>query len=318
MQRINFKNAVLYKDMMVRAKRSNMSILMFILNLLLSIVAVIIVLSLNLSLSSFQSPSGAILPWFFISVIIFESAMICLVVPPASAGSISGEREHQTLDVLLTTNMTPLEIILGKYFSCLIYIGLLLLSTLPMVSIVFIYGSISFIQILALYGTLAIVAMYLASFGIYFSTICKKSSTATILSYLAIWVLIFGTISITAIGSVIVMIRNDAMNYEIYTLHTARAWSRDPFFFLLYLNPAATVVDVVGRLIGFDFGSDVFGGMDYILYNLGDNIQKTNFFIKFWTPISIILQLAVTFSVLTAAARILDPTTHKKAKSSGR
>ncbi len=301
MQRINFKNAVLYKDMVVRAKRSNMSVLIFVINLLLSIAAVITLIVINTSLAGFSSVSPYVLPWFFIIIVFCESALVCLVIPPASSTAISSEREHQTLDVLITTNMRPLEIILGKYLSCLIYVVFVLLSTLPMLSIVFIYGSIGFLQLLAVLGSIIAISMFLASIGIYFSSVCQKSSTATILSFLVFGVLIFGSIVIVLLVALFVDIINSANN-----LYGSNALSYDPAFFLLYLNPATTVFDALGRTIGYNIDNTGVSGMDYIGENV-TNYNASNFFLAFWTPISIVVQLGVSVLFLLGAARNLDP-----------
>ena len=48
-----------------------------------------------------------------------EFAMILLIIPAITAGSIAGERERQTLDMLLATKMKPYSIVLGKLESSL-------------------------------------------------------------------------------------------------------------------------------------------------------------------------------------------------------
>ncbi len=309
MQKINLKNAVLYKDMVIRAKRSNMSVLIFVVNLILAIAAAVLLIVINGSLATFSTISPATLPWFFIIVVIFESALVCIVIPPSASTAISGERERQTLDVLITTNMTPLEIVLGKYFSCLVYIGLVLLSTLPILSIVFIYGSMSLFQVLAVFGSILVIAMYLAAIGIFFSTVCKKSGASTVLSFLVFGALIFGTIIIVATVALIVEIIN--LSGNIYGSTGSLVY--DPAFFLLYLNPAATVLDVLGRTVGFSIDSTDLGGMNKI----GESLTQMNanhFLLNFWTPISILIQLGLSWLLLLGSAKKLDPSKQKNKK----
>ena len=49
---------------------------------------------------------------------------ICILIPGLAGGSIAGERERKTLDLLLTTHLSPWKIILGKLESslCLIFL----------------------------------------------------------------------------------------------------------------------------------------------------------------------------------------------------
>ncbi len=56
----------------------------------------------------FMMPAYA--PWYISYVIVFNM----LVGPVFSAGSITSERERQTLDLLLTTTITPWQILWGK------------------------------------------------------------------------------------------------------------------------------------------------------------------------------------------------------------
>lgn len=47
-------------------------------------------------------------------MIMLQFGMLVLVAPAMTAGSISGERERQTLDLLLVTNTGPVKLVLGK------------------------------------------------------------------------------------------------------------------------------------------------------------------------------------------------------------
>ena len=53
----------------------------------------------------------------YIGLTILELALVLLITPSLTAGSISGERERQTLDLLLITKVSPFSIILGKFLS---------------------------------------------------------------------------------------------------------------------------------------------------------------------------------------------------------
>ena len=59
---------------------------------------------------------------------------ICILIPGLAGGSIAGERERKTLDLLLTTHLSPWKIILGKLESSLCLIFLISFSTLPVIS----------------------------------------------------------------------------------------------------------------------------------------------------------------------------------------
>jgi ABC-type transport system involved in multi-copper enzyme maturation permease subunit len=60
-------------------------------------------------------------PWYVAYVLLFNM----LVGPVFSAGAVSGERERQTLDLLLTTILSPWQILSGKLLSSLRISGVL-------------------------------------------------------------------------------------------------------------------------------------------------------------------------------------------------
>ena len=53
----------------------------------------------------------------FITLTVVQVLMISFIVPIITSGAISQEREKQTLDILLSTSLRPIEIIIGKLCS---------------------------------------------------------------------------------------------------------------------------------------------------------------------------------------------------------
>ena len=83
----------------------------------------------------------------FLSLYVFaasvEFVMLLFLVPAMTAGSISGERERRTLNLLLTTQMTAGDVVIGKLAANLSTILLLIVSSFPILALVFIYGGIT-------------------------------------------------------------------------------------------------------------------------------------------------------------------------------
>ncbi len=87
--------------------------------------------------------------------------MLIFIMPALTAGSISGERERQTLDILLTTTMKPSEIIWGKLLSSFSTMFLMVVSSFPLLAVSFVYGGIMIHDVLLLllvYLTVALLA----------------------------------------------------------------------------------------------------------------------------------------------------------------
>ncbi len=131
-----------------------------------------------------------------------QMGLVMLVVPAVAAGSISGERERQTLDLLLVTKMSPLSIVMGKLMASLMYILLLILATLPIFGLTFYFGSVSLVQVLEMFLFVLVNACMVGAISIFFSCVFKKTITSIVLMYLVIGVLCFGTL--LALGFLVV------------------------------------------------------------------------------------------------------------------
>src|SRR5512145_2826562 len=67
-------------------------------------------------------------------IVAIEMVLVAFIAPAFTAGAISGEREHQTLDLLRTTLLSPYLLVLGKLLSSMLYVVLLLLAVIPLQS----------------------------------------------------------------------------------------------------------------------------------------------------------------------------------------
>lgn len=116
-----------------------------------------------------------------------------LVGPAQSANAISKEREHQTLDLLLTTLLTPREIIFGKWRlnlrSSFHLMVLLLLPLLPVLGLI-IFGRSASQSIGSLLATglcglivVGVTLMTLNTLGTFCSLVCKSSTQALSVTY---------------------------------------------------------------------------------------------------------------------------------------
>lgn len=115
-----------------------------------------------------------------------QFGLIVLIAPAMTAGAISGERERQTLDLLLVTNTGSVRIVLGKLFESFGFLALLIICSTPMLSLVLITGGATLIQVLTGVAFLLITALAASSVGLLCSSLIKRTVTATVVSYLCI------------------------------------------------------------------------------------------------------------------------------------
>ena len=132
--------------------------------------------------------------WYVGYVILFN----LMVGPVFSAGSVTSERERETLDLLLTTLITPLQILVGKLISGLRVSSVLTMFLLwPLVLACVMVGDLRshFLTMLAYVAIVLMTCLTTANIALFTSVISKKSSFALIFSYVAI-----GTLFIAPLG----------------------------------------------------------------------------------------------------------------------
>jgi hypothetical protein len=109
-----------------------------------------------------------------------------------TAGTISGEREKLTYEMLLATPLRPASILWGKLISALSYVLLLIFAAIPMASLVFIFGGVAPRDMLKALVILGVVSVTLGVIGIFMSTWLGRTGRATVLSYLVVLALLVG------------------------------------------------------------------------------------------------------------------------------
>lgn len=125
-------------------------------------------------------------------IITFQFALLYLVVPAITATSISSERERQTLDLMLVTKTPVRKIIIGKIVVSLAHTMLLLVASMPVIGVVFFFGGIGFWDIAKLLLFYAVTSFFVASCGVFFSTIFKRNIVAIIVTYIFLGLITFG------------------------------------------------------------------------------------------------------------------------------
>lgn len=135
-------------------------------------------------------------PWYICYVLLFN----ILVGPVFSAGSVTGERERQTLDLLLTTTITPWQILKGKLLSGLrvssVLSSFLMWPVLLALIMVSDYWT-NLPTLLAYIVIFALTCLTTAMLALFCSTIFHKSSTSLIAAYVSILALFVVPIAVS-------------------------------------------------------------------------------------------------------------------------
>jgi ABC-type transport system involved in multi-copper enzyme maturation permease subunit len=179
---------------------------------------------------SYGNPQSAMIGQaLFVSLVFLEMAFISFVTPALTAGTISGEIERRTYDMLFATPLRPAAILWGKAVTALSYVLLLIVASIPLSSVIFLFGGVAVRDMIQAVGLFAVVAVTYSIVGVFFSALTRRTAQATVLSYAVVLLMVFGTIFAWAAVQ--------AINQTTGPNQASLA--------LLYLNPFSALVSAV-------------------------------------------------------------------------
>ncbi|MCA9925446.1 MAG: ABC transporter permease [Anaerolineales bacterium] len=128
----------------------------------------------------------------FSTVVGIQTFLVLFIGPSFTAGAISGEKERQTYDLLRTTLLSAPAFVTGKLLSALSYVLLLIFTAVPIQSIAFLLGGVSFLELLLSQIVLVVAAVAVAIFGLFCSTVMKSTLGASVTTFAGILVVTAG------------------------------------------------------------------------------------------------------------------------------
>lgn len=178
---------VLMKEMRVRMRGMRAPILLFVATALTIIIGLIIIMP---QWDNF-SYSGNDARWsmvqigksLFSGLTVLECILCGLIAPALTAGAVSIEREQQTLDLLLLTRLSNMNILLGKLLSALSFVGMILLCALPVASISFLLGGVDPGQLVWSAALIFTTACFFSTIALHCSVRYPRTSTAVAVAY---------------------------------------------------------------------------------------------------------------------------------------
>jgi ABC-type transport system involved in multi-copper enzyme maturation permease subunit len=123
--------------------------------------------------------------------------LVALLAPTFAAGSITGEKERKTYELLLASPLRPGAILIGKLVSSLGYLVILILSSLPLIILCYLLGGLLLSEIARAYLVLVLSAGTFGLLSIACSSVFQRTSSALVVSYLVILPLAVVCIALT-------------------------------------------------------------------------------------------------------------------------
>ncbi len=218
-------------------------------------------------------------------VAMLEFVMILLIMPALSSGSISGEREKKTFDIMRMTRMTSADIVIGKLMAAVGSIIVLVISSAPIIALVFIYGGVRLVDIALLFVSYIIAAGFIGAIGIFVSALCTRTVISTACTYMAVLFITLGGAAIYMIKSII---------YSSASTYTAGAIEK----IAAAINPLAAFSIMLSRLTG---DKEL---LEYVLRLIGMEGESVSY--NMLIGVGLCIQLIIAVILLMGAARLVD------------
>jgi len=133
-----------------------------------------------------------------------QVALILLIIPALATGALAQERERQTLQPLLLSPLSPLQIVWGKAGGVLSLVGLLLVATVPLTSLCFLLGGVDGGMLIGSYAVVFGLAAFTTGFGLYCSARWHSATRAMLMCYLLLPVAAILVVGLSPFGIVVV------------------------------------------------------------------------------------------------------------------
>lgn len=250
----------------------------------------------------------------YVLMVLFQFFLLLLVSPALTAGSISGERERQTLELLLVTNTGSLRIVLGKLLETLGLVLLLIIATLPSLCLCLLTGAMSLPHVLLGLAYLGVTAFACLSVGMFCSTLFRRTVAATVVSYLVVFAI--------GLGTLLPLLRDMASMRKAYDMlyissmpAPSAAPSVDGMTLVSFeLNPALGLLSLLAWQTG--LLRSTIGNYSYQLYELYDYLDFRAMALRcmaFMGACGLALNLASACLVRPRKMRVKARKTEKKA-----
>lgn len=277
------KNPVYQREIGTDSKVGRLFLIIVAFNGILALVTFVMFYSTFSGISNMGSLDYSSLTELYTIMAYIELGMVMLIIPATTAGAITGERERKTLDVMLVGSRHARTIVFGKFLSNIRIILVVMISSIPVLALIFVYGGMRFTNLFRLLFVIMVASMYVGSIGIFCSSICRRTTSAVVMSYGML-------VAVTLITI--------AMTYLAVKINIAGNGMND--YFMLFLNPFAPLVYTISEQL-----DRIDGFTEMVFYGIQQ--QNLNNAAGRWIINSEIVQLMVSVILLNVSALIVNP-----------
>jgi ABC-type transport system involved in multi-copper enzyme maturation permease subunit len=178
-----FENPVLQRELLVNLRMTRAFVLLLVyLGLLGGVVFLAWPQERQLDLTTNPEAARRLVNLVFLGQYLLASMM----APSFAAGTITGEKERKSYEMLLASPLRPGAIVLGKLLASLCHLLLLIFASLPIVMLCLPLGGVSLYEALAAYLGLILSVITFGMISLAASSYFRRTSASLVVAYLVI------------------------------------------------------------------------------------------------------------------------------------
>jgi ABC-2 type transport system permease protein len=165
---------------------------------------------------------------------LFMLALALFIVPALTSQSLNGDRERGRLAVLQVTDLSATAIVAGKLLAAWGTATVFVLVSAPLTVWAMTQGGITVLQVIVVTLVMLLLLGIICAVGLGLSALLARSTTSSVLTYVAVFALAVGTLILTALVSAV--ISSSGGQHHSYPWYLA---APNPFVILADSAPAA-------------------------------------------------------------------------------
>ena len=282
-----FHNPIIEKERRSRIRSHELLAVIVGVNIILAAVAVFVLMTVAGRFNLVYQRDYSSMLQIYLAVSLTSCGLMVIVLPAYAGMSVVLEQERGSMESFIAAGVTPAQIVVGKAAGCLNIMLIMIVSTLPVFSLTFVYGGVSLRDLFVSLLCLCLCGMVVTCTSIFASSLCRRSNMAILTAYGLNVLLIGGSFAIHYLPGIV---GNSA--------YQALPGQQVAFYhYSLLVNPLVTIYGVLNAQAG--SRSAVFD-----LINLYGRYRQ-NSVTQNWTAISSILQAVMCLLLLALSSALV-------------
>ncbi len=176
-------NPVLQRELMINLRTDRSFVMLLLFQVVLAgVIYFAWPAETRLDLSEKSQANRELVDFFFLG----QFVIAALLAPSFAAGSICGEKERMTYEMLLASPLSTLAITWGKWMASVTHLLLMMVASLPIVMLCLPLGGVSPLEVLGGYFGMTVCLLVFSMISLTCSSIFSRTPSALVTSYILI------------------------------------------------------------------------------------------------------------------------------------